>query len=871
MSIRGCGMICTLFAGWWLLPVAAGAEPTLLENEYLLVRLDPARGDLVSLYDKKADRELVAGPHSGPLFQLGLVEKGDLSKRTTVGSGDAAKVSVEAIRSGVVSALRVSYSGIGPRQASAVCTLSLAPGDRYLRCRVSAGIPSGLVLESVRFPVVVARTPAAKEADDALVFGTTKGGVWRRPSAWKTGRSVAGNQPGNLTAQFGCYYESAGGLLTMAFDARGYRKTLAATRTREGLSVSWQQACFEPSQYVQQYDIALGGFSSSQRQAPADWRDAADLYKQWAVGQPWCKRTFAERDDLPAWLKQGPAMVRFGRDWLSRPERIESWLRNYWRPEFASRDALPLIIAYWGWEKHGDWVTPDYFPVFPSDEQFARLVRLGREMNGHAFLWPSGYHYTVSYQKRADGSFEWDDRARFQAEVAPHSVHGRDGRPVVGDRFWLRGGQTATVCAGDPWTIDWFNRIARGCAERGAELVQVDQVVGGNVQVCYRADHGHPPGAGLWGTDVFDRQLKTMLAECRKVNPQAVVCVEEPNEWFIQQVGIQDYRDWEVMRHGDAEPASVFNYLYHEYLPTFQSNPHAGDRLSTAYCLVNGQIPHMVPSRQVGPGPLLADGGFEEFGVPFSAGWNQVDGYQGRVYAGRAARDEATCHGGRASLRLETADKEIVQVSQNVLPGDHFAAGRRYRLSAWIKTAEMAQSNAIGLAALAGGVRSLGSWRIPFPPAGEWALRSAEFTLPEATHTLRIMIHINGRARLWVDEMRLEELLPDGRLVEVQRSSMPPEHRLMRQWVELFHGRGRPWLLLGRMLHPPRLECDHFERDGRRFAAVLHNAFVAADGSQAVVLVNPTANRQHAVLTWQSKRLPLELAPDEVRLVTGAL
>jgi hypothetical protein len=864
---------CALLAVACVSPAIVNAEDVTLENDYLRLRIAAPRGEVVSLVDKKTGRELIAGQH-WPVFQLSFTEPGDLSKKHTWGSGDAASARIETLQSGSVRTVRVEFSGIGPRKASAACTFSATSGDRYLRCRISVQVPAGLVLESVRFPVVQLKTPLGSSPTDAVVLGTTKGGIWHNPAAWKSSRTVSGNQPGNLTAQFGCYYDPTGGLATLSFDARGYRKSLMASRTRDGLSVNWLQACFEASQFVQAYDIAWTSFSGVAGQ-PTGWRDAADLYKQWAVGQPWCKHTFAQRKDLPEWLKQGPAMVRFGREWLSKPERIEGWLRRYWQPEFArplagsaqSGGTMPLIIAYWGWEKHGDWVTPDYFPVYPSDAQFAQFVRLGREMNGHAFLWPSGYHYTLTYDKRADGSFVWDDRARFQAEAAPHSVHGRDGRPMIGDRFWLRGGQTACMCGGDPWTIDWFNRTAVGCVERGADLVQVDQVVGGNFPVCYRADHGHPAGPGLWMSDAFDRQLRTMLAACRKINPQAVVCVEEPNEWFLDRVGIQDYRDWEVMRHGDAEPASVFNYLYHEYVPTFQSNPHSGDRLAMAYCLVNGQMPHLVPVAQLGPGPLLIDGGLEEYAPGSPSGWSKVEGYQGRVYGGRAVRDETVRHGGKASLRLDTADGQIVQVSQNVLPNPHFAAGRKYRLSAWIKTDDMAQSNAIGVAALAGGVRSRGSWRIPFPPAGDWAQRSTEFTFPEGAHTLRIMIHVNGRARLWVDDLRLEELLPDGRVVEVQRSSTPNDHRLARQWVELYHGRGRPWLALGRMLHPPRLDCESIEYDHRRFAAIQHNAFAAADGSPAVVLANPTDKRQHGTLTWQGQQLALDLEPDEVRLI----
>jgi hypothetical protein len=190
-----------------------------------------------------------------------------------------------------------------------------------------------------------------------------------------------------------------------------------------------------------------------------------------------------------------------------------------------------------------------------------------------------------------------------------------------------------------------------------------------------------------------------MLKACREVNPEAVVCVEEPNEWFIQQVGIQDYRDWEVIRRDGAEPASVFNYVYHEYLPTFQSNPQPGNRLQAAHCLVSGQIPHFVPSRAMGPGPALAGGSMETWSQNAPTGWDKVPGYRDRVYPGRADHDREARHGGEASLRLSNReDGEMVQVSQNVRLGGGFQVGRTYRLGAWMKSEGLQQPNGILLA-----------------------------------------------------------------------------------------------------------------------------------------------------------------------------
>ncbi|MEN6496212.1 MAG: DUF6259 domain-containing protein [Thermoguttaceae bacterium] len=845
------------------------AEQVTVANERLSVTLaSEAHGAALVLRDLATGRDLLAKQSAPQLFQLEFSSTAEANpKRIYVSSRDAKKVVLRRIFDGKRTTGRAEFSNFGGQEGRVVCTVTATPGDPMLRWRIEASFPEGFVLENVRFPILTLRAPLAAEHADALVLGATKGGVHHQPSAWKPGRATSAAQPGSLAAQFACYYDAAGGLFTAAFDSRGYRKSVIASRTAEGLSIAWLHPCFVKTSFALDFDVVQTTFRSEEPATATDWRHAADLYKQWAVGQPWCARTFAARDDLPAWLKAGPAMVRFHREALAEPKTIEAWLKTYWQGNVPAKP--PLIIAYWGWEKVATWITPDYFPFFPSDETFLELARLGRSIGGHTFLWPSGYHYTVTFKKQPDGTFAWDDRARFDAEARAHAICARDGKVTISPRFWLQGGECATLCPGDPWTIDWFNKIAVGLVQRGADMVQVDQVVGGNFPPCYSKAHGHEPGPGLWTTEVFHKQLETMLAACRKVNPEAVVCFEEPNEQFIQHAAIQDYRDWEVLKRDGVEPASVFNYIYHEYLPTFQSNPQPGNRLQSAYCLVNGQIPHFVPARDVGPGPLLVGGDFETWRTDASTGWDKVDGYQGRAYAGKSAHDQDQRHGGRASLRL-TNDKEgeIVQVSQNVRVGGNFQIGKTYRVSVWMKSSGLKQRNAIGLGAFTDLMKSTGSWHIAMPAkAGDWVRGEATFTLPANTQFLRIMLHMNGPGTVWFDDMTLEEVRSDGSAVVVQRPDKPTDHELMRQWVELFHGEGRPYLLLGKMLHPPKLETATFEYQKRRFPAILHNAFEAADGSQAVVLVNATDQPQTGKLTWRGQVQPLSLQAWEVRLV----
>jgi hypothetical protein len=68
------------------------------------------------------------------------------------------------------------------------------------------------------------------------------------------------------------------------------------------------------------------------------------------------------------------------------------------------------------------------------------------------------------------------------------------------------------------------------------------------------------------------------------------------------------------------------------------------------------------------------------------------------------------------------------------------------------------------------------------------------------------------------------------------------------------------------MLHPPKLTCQKISYRDRTMPAVLHNAFQASDGRDAMVLANATREPQTAMLLWKGRELRLQLKPGEIRL-----
>jgi hypothetical protein len=806
--------------------VQEDAERVILRSENSALALSKtAQGAIVSLKDRITGQEFIAPGQNAALFQLVFTRAGEQSGDTiTLGAREARRVAVELIRENGRETALLRYEDFAEWPSLAVqCRATVCPGDPLIRWRLGVSGPAALILEDSQFPTMVLVDCLGQErSDDRALAGATEDGAYAAPGDWRVGYRRSYVQPGSLAAQFACLYDPSGGVFTATQDGVGYPKRITVVRLKEGLEYSWSHQSHHTltAPFTLPYDVVCTAFRSADPTMPCDWRDAADIHKQWAVTQPWCSRTVAERRDIPDWVKRGCIRIQWELRDDGPPEAVQAWLDRNWTKHFPD---MPPFLTFFGFERVASWVAPKYEPYYPSDETFTAMTRRIHEMGGHVCLFPSTYQWSLTYDRRPDGSFAWDDTQDFAARGETHAIKDRSGALVKKSPSWIKGGETAALCRGDVWTRAFFCDSVGRMAARGTDVVQLDQVVGGrwpsdDRTVCFSPNHGHPPGFGRWDADAFREQMRQLRNQSDRDYPGMLFSMESPQELFVQEFGLFDYRHARSVinvRAWDQYPrqhAAVFPYLYNEYLPVFHIPSHSEPlALILAQGVVSGEIPSCKPRQIEFPGEALVKNGDFEIPAKQPSGWtvwrNQPQG------PARVEHDAADVGAGKAALRLTGSDDREEVHAYQVLPLAESALkiGRSYRLHFMMKSELSGGACAVSIAAMSHSDwqlwKELGVWTREAAPQQAWREDELAFTIPEGTRAMRMTLRLKGKGTAWFDQVRLDERQSDGSYAEVQRSGNAVFH-IMSQWAKLAAAGAGKYLMQGRMIHPPRLQAE---------------------------------------------------------------
>ncbi len=492
-------------------------EVVTLENQVLRLEIRTAPAPYVDqLVHRSSGRALVAGVTHPSLFSIILTN--EEGRRETIDSAQAGESSVGAEKSGGASKVTITYRKFPASDLAAVVTVVSDESSALTLWSLQVKSATHQRLEVIRFPQLLAVPTIGAGRDDCLVLPALPGTLIQNPAeTWGEGQSVTLSYPGNLSAQFLAYQDRAAGIYLAAMDTAGCPMSLSVLKQAEGYRL-WHEFVPVPAtsrvaaggsdqetQWESPYPVAIGVTQGT-------WQESADQYKQWAVLQPWCARKLTEREDIPTWWKNGPAVhvleVRTYDDSRACNGSYYPQVLHHIRT-FRDKIDGPVVPMLAGWENHRRWTAGDYFPVFDA-ENAQRVLGQLRDEGFRPFVFLSGLFFTFRNEGR-DG----EDIPAAKQYRASYVVDAESGEPRTYELNesnrageWKR--HSHEFCVAAPQTREFFHQVVDQLHAQGIDVLQMDQTTSGAGDACFASTHDHSPGAGLYQSQAFWHLLETM-------------------------------------------------------------------------------------------------------------------------------------------------------------------------------------------------------------------------------------------------------------------------------------------------------------------------------------------------------------------------
>ncbi len=531
-----------------------------LETDTTRVGFDPDRnGAIVSVVDKATGRDVAAPKTAAPLlYELRFTNAPSLTE------ADAAGVTVK--RDGdsvIISAARHTNAAVAVE-----CRFHTEPRSSLIFGRIAVRNDSGHALTSVRFPALAwAKQLGTAPEREFLVLPRNDGCLIQSPG--NIGWLPSAPYPGSASMQFLAHYDDSAGLYAASYDNRCFTKSFGVEKRGDAFRLAMlHHPAREPhGQWQTEYDVVIGTFHG-------DWQTAADIYKQWALKQPWCRRTLAQRvadGDVPRWLTEPSLFYAYSLRGEVEPKKIGNRLPLVPQQAAAWRELLggPTTFMLMSWEKRDSWFTPDYFPPFGGEKDFKAATAALHAKGHHSLVFLSGLNWTLRKQHPPDPTM-LDDTAAFEQRGAASAICGADGQPQHWGKPDADVGEHAQICPATALAREILLGSALGCQRVGIDCVQADQIVGGGMPACFSDKHGHPPGGGNWSGQAIYKIFDEVRREGKKRDLNFAWSMEEPGEFFIPVLDTYHARDYQQGRWprdgAGVIGVPLFTHVYHEFM-----------------------------------------------------------------------------------------------------------------------------------------------------------------------------------------------------------------------------------------------------------------------------------------------------------------
>ena len=235
------------------------------------------------------------------------------------------------------------------------------------------------------------------------------------------------------------------------------------------------------------------------------WYEAAQIYRRWALEQPWAAARRGRPNplaDLGIWVwNRGPA-----------DEVVP--------PVLALQEDLgevPVAMD-WYWWHHNSYDTdyPDFWPPRDGEEKFRAAIAEMRARGIFTQVYINALAWDVDTPSYADGGAE-------------SVVVTREGKPFAIRYNVYTGHRLGYMCGEAPRFHDRISRLVKRLHSCGLDGQYLDQVAIASYRQCYNPHHSHGGGASAENVEGYRRQVKRLIAE----NPGWPFTSEGCNEAFM--------------------------------------------------------------------------------------------------------------------------------------------------------------------------------------------------------------------------------------------------------------------------------------------------------------------------------------------------
>ncbi len=395
----------------------------------------------------------------------------------------------------------------------------------------------------VDFPRIPGLGASGDNAPLTDYLAISNGQGWRWPDPRRTidyGEGWADYPGGGKSMQFEAYCvgdATQGGLYLATEDPRGFRKSVLYEARGDVFSYALRN--YPPDMgrtdtYEMSYPAAIGVF-------PGDWWDAAQIYRTWALKQPWSAAgPMQERKTTPEWFKQIAAWAQGdlpGQEFAEMAIQAERAIR------FAQTVGAPTMFHAYMWQASDahDKGYPFMLPPKPGAAAFFTLLRSAGVRTAP--------YLNIYSADAGDPRFETEDLKPLAMRTAEGGMAGNPEHLVA-------------MC---PASKRWQELLARqfeGTLDAlPTDGLYLDQLTG-HPYLCFDPDHGHPLGGG----DHFSQGVRQICRAARKALvekcPEGILFGENTSEAYNDLVDA--HLTWAEMHCDRLLP--LYQAVYADYI-----------------------------------------------------------------------------------------------------------------------------------------------------------------------------------------------------------------------------------------------------------------------------------------------------------------